>query len=82
MSDHDAARADLRADMQHAVTAEPCLTPTMRCPHSVAGGACAELLLRAAGGHVPVPVPTWITFIVGAFLGGHVTLVATWGARV
>jgi len=52
----------------------------------VAGGALVELLLLAASlaavGRAPVPLPTWIALVViGALLGGLVTLVATRGAH-
>ncbi len=52
----------------------------------VAGGALAELLLLAASlatvGRAPVPLPTWSALVViGALLGGLVTLVATRGAH-
>ncbi len=33
MSDHDAARTDLHADMQRTVSSDPCPTRRMRCPH-------------------------------------------------
>ncbi len=60
------------------------MTPTGRriAWGGVAGGACAELLLLAAVGRAPVPLPTWIALVVvGALLGGLVTLVATRGAH-
>ncbi len=49
MSDNDAARTDLYASMQHAVTADPCRTPTMRCPRCERAMDPADLSVQALG---------------------------------
>jgi len=49
MSDHDAARTDLHTYMQHTVTADPRLTPTMRCPRCARDVDPADLSVQALG---------------------------------
>jgi len=49
MSDNDAARTDLHADMQHTVTADPHPTPTMRCPRCARDVDPADLAVQSLG---------------------------------
>jgi len=49
MSANDAARTDLHADMRHTVTADPRLTPTMRCPRCARDVDPADLSVQSLG---------------------------------